>query len=43
MWSLGCILTEMVLGEPLFESTSEIEQLTKIFKFCGNLSEEVLE
>ena len=29
MWSMGCILAEMVLERPLFSGTSTINQLEK--------------
>lgn len=30
MWSIGCILAEMILGKPLFPGTSTINQVEKI-------------
>uniref|UniRef100_A0A1B6DKB0 Mitogen-activated protein kinase n=1 Tax=Clastoptera arizonana TaxID=38151 RepID=A0A1B6DKB0_9HEMI len=30
MWSLGCILAEMLLGKPLFKGTSTVDQVEKI-------------
>ena len=35
VWSLGCILAEMFLREPLFKGSSEIEQLSRIFGIRG--------
>lgn len=36
IWSLGCILGEMYLMEPLFKSNSEIGQLFKLFQVFGS-------
>ncbi|GFO43291.1 cyclin-dependent kinase 9 [Plakobranchus ocellatus] len=35
LWSLGCIVAEMFLGEPLLEGSSEITQITKIVELIG--------
>lgn len=35
MWSVGCILAEMVLGTSVFRGESEIEQLLAIFRVLG--------
>lgn len=35
MWSLGCIMAELLTKEPLFPGKSEIDQLNKIFKILG--------
>ena len=35
MWSLGCILGEMVTSETMFSGDSEIAQLLKIFQKLG--------
>ncbi|KAF8325462.1 Pkinase-domain-containing protein [Cantharellus anzutake] len=36
MWSVGCIMAEMVMsGTPLFPGDSEIDQIFKIFKILG--------
>ena len=42
MWSIGCLLAEMVLGEPLFQGRSEIENLFNIFRFTGSPDKELL-
>jgi len=36
MWSVGCIFAEMMLREPLFAGTSDIDQLSKITSILGN-------
>ena len=41
MWSIGCLLAELTLGESLFNGESEVEQLFKIFNFAGAPSEEL--
>ncbi|KAG8391099.1 hypothetical protein BUALT_Bualt01G0152600 [Buddleja alternifolia] len=35
MWSVGCIMAELVLKEVLFKGGSEIDQLSKIHKILG--------
>ena len=35
IWSLGCIIAELLIGEPLFPGDSEIDQLFKIFQMFG--------
>jgi len=41
MWSVGCILAEMVMqGAPLFPGDSEIDQIFKIFRILGTPNEE---
>ncbi|PVG04142.1 Pkinase-domain-containing protein [Serendipita vermifera] len=42
MWSVGCILAEMVLkGMPLFNGDSEIDQIFKIFRIMGTPNDEI--
>lgn len=36
MWSVGCILAELVLQEPLFRAGSELELLLRIFSVTGS-------
>jgi glycogen synthase kinase 3 beta len=40
IWSAGCIIGEMVLGNPLFPGTSSVEQLVEIIKILGTPSKE---
>ncbi|GAA0183940.1 non-receptor serine/threonine protein kinase [Lithospermum erythrorhizon] len=35
MWSLGCIMAEMLAKEPLFNGKSEIDQIDKIYRILG--------
>lgn len=40
-WSIGCILGELLMMEPLFPGKSEVDELNKIFKLLGTPSEKV--
>ncbi len=35
MWSLGCILGEMLLGKPIFPGTSTLNQLDRVLEITG--------
>lgn len=35
IWSIGCILAELVNMKPLFAGNSESDQIKKIFKLMG--------
>ena len=35
LWSVGCILGELLLGRPLLPGDDEMSQLTKIFSLIG--------
>eukprot|EP00915_Cephaloidophora_sp_WS-2016_P005382 GHVH01007111.1.p1 GENE.GHVH01007111.1~~GHVH01007111.1.p1 ORF type:complete len:579 (-),score=74.64 GHVH01007111.1:261-1997(-) len=37
IWSLGCILGELLLGKPLFAGESELDTLMKIFSCLGTV------
>lgn len=39
MWSVGCIMGELLLGTPLFAGRTEVEMLGKIFESLGQPSE----
>jgi serine/threonine protein kinase len=35
IWAAGCVLAEMLIGQPLFEGRFETEQLGKVFQYLG--------
>lgn len=35
IWSIGCILVELIIGEPLFKTHDNLEHLGMIEKICG--------
>ena len=35
LWSIGCILVELIIGEPLFKTHENLEHLAMIEKVCG--------
>ncbi|GMI95192.1 CYCLIN-DEPENDENT KINASE G2 [Hibiscus trionum] len=41
MWSVGCIMAEMLAKEPLFKGKSEIDQIHKIFDTLGTPSQKI--
>ncbi|XP_057543005.1 cyclin-dependent kinase G-2-like isoform X2 [Amaranthus tricolor] len=41
MWSLGCIMAELLSKEPLFNGKSEIDQLDKIYRILGTPNEAI--
>lgn len=40
MWSVGCIMGELILNAPLLQGKSDIEQIHKIFSLVGSPTEE---
>ena len=40
MWSIGCVLCELFLGEPIFKGRCELETLGKIMSSLGTPTEE---
>ena len=40
MWSVGCIMAELFLGQPPFQGKKELEQLDLIFRGVGSPTEE---
>lgn len=43
LWSVGCVLAELLLGEPIFPGRTEVEQLHKVFKLCGTPADDYCE
>ncbi|XP_059640726.1 cyclin-dependent kinase G-2-like isoform X2 [Cornus florida] len=41
MWSVGCIMAELLAKEPLFNGKTELDQLDKIFRILGVPNETV--
>ena len=37
MWSLGCIITELYLGLPMFPGNSDYDQIRRIVELLGYL------
>ena len=35
VWSIGCIMAEIMIGRPLFPGSSTLDQLEKIIEFTG--------
>uniref|UniRef100_A0A915EAT4 mitogen-activated protein kinase n=1 Tax=Ditylenchus dipsaci TaxID=166011 RepID=A0A915EAT4_9BILA len=42
IWSVGCIMAELITGKTLFPGSDHIDQLTRIMNVCGTPSEEFL-
>lgn len=40
MWSVGCIVAELLSGQPLFMGQGELDQINKIFRAIGAPSED---
>ncbi|KAI3736836.1 hypothetical protein L2E82_26823 [Cichorium intybus] len=40
LWSIGCVFAELLLGSPILQGRTEVEQLHKIFKLCGSPPED---
>ena len=38
MWSVGCILAELLLGKPVFPGTSTLNQLDRVLEVTGRPS-----
>ncbi|WVR06720.1 hypothetical protein IAU60_003752 [Kwoniella sp. DSM 27419] len=42
MWSVGCILAELLGGKPIFKGEDYVDQLNKILNFLGTPTEDTL-
>jgi serine/threonine protein kinase len=42
VWSLGCVMAELVLGQPVFPGESGVDQLVEIIKVLGTPTKEQL-
>lgn len=42
IWSVGCIMAEMLQGKPLFKGRDHLDQLTEIMKITGTPSQELI-
>jgi glycogen synthase kinase 3 beta len=40
VWSAGCVIAEMINGEPLFIGESAVDQLVEIIKVLGTPTKE---
>ena len=43
MWSVGCVLGEMIIGKPLFASTSLMNHMERVFQVIGKPTAEDIE
>lgn len=42
IWSVGCIMAEMITGRALFPGDDQIDQITRVLNLCGTPSNETL-
>uniref|UniRef100_A0A4W4FNP6 mitogen-activated protein kinase n=1 Tax=Electrophorus electricus TaxID=8005 RepID=A0A4W4FNP6_ELEEL len=42
IWSVGCIMAEMLMGRPLFKGNDHLDQLTEIMKITGTPTQEFI-
>merc|ERR1712027_24238 len=43
LWSVGCIMAEMLTGKTLFPGSDHIDQLTRILLLCGTPTQETMD
>ena len=42
VWSVGCILAELLAGKPIFKGRDYVDQLNQILHYLGTPSEDTL-
>jgi kinase len=42
VWSVGCVMAELLLGQPLFPGESGVDQLVEIIKVLGTPTREMI-
>jgi glycogen synthase kinase 3 beta len=40
VWSVGCVIAELMLGQPIFPGESGVDQLVEIIKILGTPTKE---
>ena len=43
VWSVGCVIAELMLGQPIFPGESGVDQLVEIIKILGTPSREQIQ
>ena len=43
MWSIGCILGELIVGKAIFPGTSTLNQIERVLELCGRPNPEDIE
>ncbi|PIA18077.1 Pkinase-domain-containing protein, partial [Coemansia reversa NRRL 1564] len=36
MWGVGCILAEMMVGKPVFQGSTDLNQIDQVMRICGS-------
>ncbi|KAJ2159464.1 serine/threonine protein kinase, CMGC, CDC2/CDK sub [Coemansia sp. RSA 552] len=36
MWGVGCILAEMLVGKPVFQGSTDLNQIDQVMRICGS-------
>ncbi|KAJ1889981.1 serine/threonine protein kinase, CMGC, CDC2/CDK sub, partial [Coemansia sp. IMI 209127] len=39
MWGVGCIFAEMLVGKPVFQGSTDLNQIEQVMRVCGSPSE----